>query len=306
MNKVDGFLSVEFSSNFGDYRLAKEQKKTDYLRLTAKLYYGEKGKDSAVLVGQASAYVFNALYGEKNFLEIAESINPDVFELVRHAHNDLYDFDMYNHFAVLEKLSINGPFRQQGMATHLLKEVQEYVFKVLQGQAIFVHAESLDTEIISTKRLQAFCSKNGFDKFTKNGMVNRLKYYDDRLQLRQLANTIQSVDPYLAPLIDGAQDLQLMTPNMQFENREGQYFYAAYVTESLVITSDTLMDNNDKAILLNEEEAEGILKVVGTLNPGSNIEIKIDGIPFYEEEVYWVVSVLLAYLNRQNVSKNLN
>lgn len=306
MNKVDGFLKVEFSSNFGDYRLAKEQKKSDYLRLHVKLLYGENGKETPVILGQASAYVFNTLYSDKDFLAIADSIDPEVYKMVKHARNEMYDFDMYNHIVVLDSIEINGPFRKQGMATYLLKDIQEYVYKVLQAQAILINASTIDKEIITTKRLQAFYSTNGFDKYAKNYMVNRMKYYDDELQLRHLVNTIQSVDPDLAPLVDGAQNVGLMTPNTQFENRQGEYFYAAYLEQGLVITSDTLMDNNDQAIILNEEEIEEILKVASTVRPGPGMEIEIDNIPFYEEEVYWVVSVMLAYLNQIQFKRTLN
>ncbi|MEX3625368.1 GNAT family N-acetyltransferase [Viridibacillus arvi] len=170
-------IEMEFTSEFSE---------EGYLCVWA----GAKLDDTTI--GSANLYIFNSNWND-DFLDAADSISADLESVIGTAIHKIEYFDNdYYKVAVLDRISVIKAYRQQGFGAQMLEKIQDYVYKVLEMQAIILLAAPIEedeegNELEGSNRkeyiqcLLKFYEGQGFKPFHENYMINKFLDFDYEL-----------------------------------------------------------------------------------------------------------------------------
>lgn len=187
MEFENGLLSTEFKSSIncmnlgcGKYCSCPPSDKYAYVNIHATLQYvqeedGESLLEEVKKIGVAHLQMFNEnMYSD--FLELANIAGEDLEVVVSSASATIEDYRYWSTFVVLDNLEIIESMRSKGAGSLFVKAIQEYVFKVLNSEALLLTAGNrhipIDAENkkASTEKLIDFYEKFGFKVFEKDKM----------------------------------------------------------------------------------------------------------------------------------------
>ena len=181
-------LITDFKTNFAYYDNLIDTDNPTHIEVKATLSLQDTYTGETITVGESSVICLKE-YLDDNYGHVMDSLGEVEVDLFSKAssHYPYEDYFMAK-LAFVRSFTINEKFQEKGLGTHFIKKIEEYLFKVMGIQAIFLQASPLECESEFEKdykisRLVRFYERVGFQSFIENYMVKTILTYNQDLAI---------------------------------------------------------------------------------------------------------------------------